>query len=107
MEHMPELIKLARHPNVAVKATGAPGYSSGPYPFRSMHPYLRQIYHAFGPTRMFWGADITKMPCSWRQCVTMFTEELPWLSERDKDLVMGQAVCAWWGWMLGAGKGDE
>ena len=44
------------------------------------------------------GTDITKMPCSWRQCVTMFTEELPWLSERDKDLVMGQAVCAWWGW---------
>jgi hypothetical protein len=47
---------------------------------------------------MFWGTDITKMPCSWRQCVTMFTEELPWLSERDKELVMGQAVCAWWGW---------
>ena len=30
---------------------------------------------------MFWGTDITKMPCSWRQCVTMFTEELPWLGE--------------------------
>jgi hypothetical protein len=44
------------------------------------------------------GTDITKMPCSWRQCVTMFTEELPWLSERDKELVMGRAVCAWWGW---------
>ena len=98
MEHMPALIKLARHPNVAVKATGAPGYCSGPYPFTSMHPYLRQIYDAFGPARMFWGTDITKMPCSWRQCVTMFTEELPWLPERDKDLVMGQAVCAWWGW---------
>jgi len=51
MEHMPELIKLARHPNVAVKATGAPGYCSGPYPFTSMHPYLRQIYDAFGPAR--------------------------------------------------------
>ena len=81
-----------------VKATGAPGYCSGPYPFRSMHPYLRQIYDAFGPERMFWGTDITKMPCSWRQCVTMFTEELPWLPERDKELVMGEAVCAWWGW---------
>jgi predicted TIM-barrel fold metal-dependent hydrolase len=98
MEHMPALLKLARHPNVAVKATGAPGYCSGPYPFRSMHPYLRQIYDAFGPARMFWGTDITKMPCSWRQCVTMFTEELPWLSGRDMDLVMGQAVCDWWGW---------
>jgi len=28
----------------------------------------------------------------------VFTEELPWLPERDKLLVMGQAVCAWWGW---------
>jgi hypothetical protein len=28
----------------------------------------------------------------------MFTEELPWLPERDKPLVMGQAVRAWWGW---------
>jgi len=100
MEHMPDLVKLARFPNVAVKATGAPGYSGGPYPFTSMHPYLRQIYDAFGPERMFWGTDITKMPCSWRQCVTMFTEELPWLSEQDKELIMGRAVCAWWGWDL-------
>jgi len=92
------LCSLAKLPNVAVKATGAPGYSGGPYPFTSMHPYLRQVYDAFGPERMFWGTDITKMPCSWRQCVTMFTEELPWLSERDKELVMGEAVCAWWGW---------
>ena len=103
MEHIPELIKLARYGNVAVKATGAPGYCSGSYPFRSMHPYLRQIYDAFGPARMFWGTDITKMPCSWRQCVTMFTEELPWLPERDKNLVMGQAVCSWWGW----GSGED
>lgn len=98
MEHMPELLKLSRQPNIAVKATGAPGYSSGPYPFASMHPYLRQVYDAFGPERMFWGTDITKMPCSWRQCVTMFTEELPWLSGQDRELVMGRAVCKWWGW---------
>jgi hypothetical protein len=28
----------------------------------------------------------------------MFTEELPWQSEQDQELIMGQAVCAWWGW---------
>ena len=98
MTHIPELLALARLPNVAVKATGAPGYSSEPYPFPAMHTYLRQIYDAFGPRRMFWGTDITKMRCSWRQCVTMFTEELPWLSEEDKRLIMGEALCAWWGW---------
>jgi predicted TIM-barrel fold metal-dependent hydrolase len=98
MTHMPELLALAKHPNVAVKATGAPGYSSERYPFAAMHVYLRQIYDAFGPRRMFWGTDITKMPVSWRQCITMFTEELPWLSEADKTLIMGEAICAWWGW---------
>ena len=90
MTHIPELLALARLPNAAVKATGAPGYSSEPYPFLTMQSYLRQIYDAFGPHRMFWGTDITKMPCSWRQCVTMFTEELPWLSGEDKSLVMGE-----------------
>lgn len=98
MTHIPRLVALAKYPNVAVKATGAPGYSSEAYPFPKMHTYLRQIYDAFGPSRMFWGTDISKMPCSWRQCVTMFTEELPWLNEQDKKLIMGDALCAWWGW---------
>jgi predicted TIM-barrel fold metal-dependent hydrolase len=98
MSHIPELLALAKLPNVAVKATGAPGYSSEPYPFPAMHAYLRKIYEAFGPRRMFWGTDITKMPCSWGQCVTMFTEELAWLGEADQRLVMGEAGCAWWGW---------
>jgi len=95
MTHMPALLALAKHPNVAVKATGAPGYSSEAYPFPAMQTFVRQLYDAFGPQRLFWGTDITKMPCSWRQCVTMFTEALPWLSEPDKALIMGQAVCAW------------
>jgi predicted TIM-barrel fold metal-dependent hydrolase len=98
MTHIPDLLALAKFPNVAVKATGAPGYSTEAYPFRGMHTYLRQIYDAFGPHRMFWGTDISKMPCSWSECVTMFTEELPWLTDQDKRLIMGEALCAWWGW---------
>ena len=98
MTHIPELLRLAKLKNVAVKATGAPGYSSEAFPFSTMHNYIRQIYDAFGPERMFWGTDISKMPCSWKECVRMFTEELTWLDNRDKRLVMGDAICAWWGW---------
>jgi predicted TIM-barrel fold metal-dependent hydrolase len=98
MTHMPELLALARFPNVAVKVTGVPGYARSGYPFKSMHPYLRQIFDAFGPTRMFWGTDISKMPCTWRECITLFTEELAWLSGADLQLVMGDAICQWWGW---------
>jgi hypothetical protein len=28
----------------------------------------------------------------------MFTRELPWLSDQDKNLIMGEALCTWWGW---------
>ena len=98
--NQPALLALAKYPNVAVKATGAPGNSSEPDPYRNIHKYIEQIYDAFGPQRMFWGTDITRMPCSWKECVTMFTEELPWLKGRDLELVMGRAVCDWIGWKL-------
>jgi predicted TIM-barrel fold metal-dependent hydrolase len=94
----PELLALGKYPNVAVKATGQPGYAEDAYPFRSFHEHLHRCFDGFGPERMFWGTDITRMPCSWRQCVTVFTEELPWLQGRDKELVMGEAVCDWVGW---------
>src|SRR5882724_5597745 len=82
--------------------SGAPSYSSQPYPYTNIHGYLRQIFEAFGPERSFWGTDITRMPCSYRQCVTMFTEELPWLKGRDLERVMGGAVVDWLGWKRSA-----
>jgi len=95
---LPDMLALARLPNVAVKLSGAPSYSSQPYPYRNIHGYLQRIIEAFGPDRCFWGTDITRMPCSYRQCVTMFTEELPWLKGRDLERVMGGAVVDWLGW---------
>ena len=95
---LPQMLALARLPNVAVKLSGAPSTSSQPYPYRNIHGYLKQIIDAFGPNRCFWGTDITRMPISWRQCVTMFTEEMPWLRGRDLELVMGRAIVDWLGW---------
>ena len=99
--NLPQLLALAKHSNIAVKATGGPGYASDGYPFRSLHHVYKAIYDAFGPARMFWGTDITRMPCTWKECVTHFAE-LPWLSGRDKELIMGRAICDWIGWKLPA-----
>ena len=96
--NLPEVVALARYPNVAMKATGAPSYSGHAYPFPDIRDNLHRLYDAFGPSRFFWGTDITRMPCPWRQCVTLFTEELSWLKGRDLELVMGRAVCDWLGW---------
>jgi predicted TIM-barrel fold metal-dependent hydrolase len=96
--HLDELVALAKLPNVAVKATGAPHYSTQAYPYSNIQDGLHRIFDAFGPKRMFWGTDITRMPCSYRQCVTFFTEEMPWLKGRDLEDVMGRGLCAWIGW---------
>jgi len=93
-----DMLALARLPNVAVKLSGAPSTSSQSYPYKNIHQYLQQIIETFGPDRCFWGTDITRMPCSYRQCVTMFTEEMPWLKGRDLERVMGGAVVDWLGW---------
>src|ERR1700751_1063722 len=96
--HLDELLAMAKLPNVAIKATGAPHYSTQAYPFRNIQDGLHRIFDAFGPKRFFWGTDITRMPCSYRQCVTFFTEELPWLAGNGLEDVMGRGLCDWIGW---------
>lgn len=93
-----DMLALARLPNVGVKLSGAPSTSTQPYPYKNIHGYLKQIVDTFGPDRCFWGTDITRMPCSYRQCVTMFTEEMSWLKGRDLERVMGGAFVDWLGW---------
>jgi len=95
------LIRLARHPHVAVKASAVARYTSEPYPYPKAQQRLRRIFDAFGPHRFFWGSDISGLPCSYRQAVTLFTEELPWLSGADLELVMGRGLCHWLGWAPG------
>ena len=89
-ETLPDLLALAKYPNVAVKATGAPSYSSDSYPYTDIHDHIHQEYDAFGPNRTFWGTAITRMPCPCSQCISLFTEELPWLPESDKELVISR-----------------
>ncbi len=92
------LLAIAERPNVAAKVSALPCYSTGKYPYKELHGYIRRVYDAFGPRRMFWGTDLSRSPIPYRQHVTMFTEEIPWLTADDKEWIMGRAVCEWLGW---------
>jgi len=85
---------LAKYPNVSVKLSAAPLFSSEPYPFRDVTPHIRRLFDAYGPQRCYWGTDMTNSfaKASYRQRITHFTEELTFLSETDKDWVMGRAI---------------
>jgi L-fuconolactonase len=96
-----KLLALAMRPNINVKATALPDFTEGAYPYRRLHPYLRRVHDAFGAKRIFWGSDLSRPRCSnYAQAVTMFTEEMPWLTAEDREWIMGRALCEWLGWDL-------
>jgi predicted TIM-barrel fold metal-dependent hydrolase len=95
-----KVLAIAKRPNVAAKASALPRYAEDGYPCRSVHPYIRQAYDAFGPKRLFWGTDFTRSPITYRQHVMMWMEEIPWLTAQDKEWIMGRAACEWLGWKL-------
>ncbi len=98
------LLALSKRTNVAVKASCLPFYTTQPYPFQNLHSHIRSAYDAFGPERLIWGTDLSRLPCSYRQGLTLFTEELPWLSSIDKEWIMGRAICKWLDWPY---EGDQ
>ena len=95
-----KLLALAARSNINAVASALPDFTNDKYPYRRLHPYLRRVYDAFGPTRMFWGSDLSRLPCTYREGITMYTEEIAWLSTDDKQWIMGRALCEWLGWKL-------
>ena len=95
-----KLLPLARLNNVAVKASALPCYVTEPYPFPSLHPLIRRVVEAFGPKRVFWGTDLSHLTCRYKQAVTLFTEELDFLSTIDKEWILGRGIAEWLNWPL-------
>ncbi len=92
------LLALAKRPNIMVKASALPCYTSDRYPFGFLHPFIRRAHDAFGPARLMWGSDLSRLPCTYKECVELFTRELPWLGAGDLAAIMGRNLCDWLGW---------
>jgi predicted TIM-barrel fold metal-dependent hydrolase len=95
-----EVVKFAKFPNVSVKLSSATNFSKEPYPWRDMDEHIKRCFDAFGPRRCYWGTDMTNTlaKATYNQRITHFTEELKFLSEEDKDWVMGKAIMARLNW---------
>jgi len=99
-EAIGQTVALARYPNVSVKLSASPSISREPYPFRDVAVHIKRVFDAYGPQRSYWGTDMTNSyaKASYRQRISHFTEELSFLSESDKDWVMGRAIVARLNW---------
>jgi predicted TIM-barrel fold metal-dependent hydrolase len=101
-EAIGEAVALAKHANVYVKVSAAPVYSREDYPYRDLDPHVKRIVDAYGPKRCFWGTDLSHAlhKATYRQCVTHFTEALAFLSDQDKEWIMGRGLAECLGWPI-------
>ncbi|MEA2682310.1 MAG: L-fuconolactonase [Chloroflexota bacterium] len=93
-DEVTDLCSLANHAAVAVKASALPAVSNDGYPFADMRPVMREVVDAFGAERVFWGSDKMRLPCTYRESLTTFTEG-DFMSRKEMELVTGGAVSNW------------
>ncbi|HEY1215636.1 MAG TPA: amidohydrolase family protein [Bryobacteraceae bacterium] len=95
-----DTLHFARFRNAAIKVSSLPSFSSKPYPFPSLHKPVRQIYDTFGPQRMMWGSDITRLDWGYADNLRLIAEALDFLNEEDKEWVLGKTAATHCGWPL-------
>lgn len=93
-----DLLALAKYPRVLVKTSSAPCFSNEPYPFKDINPFLQRIYATFGARRLMWGADRTRLTSTYEECLRHFKEGLEFLSESDKEWILGKTLATELGW---------
>jgi predicted TIM-barrel fold metal-dependent hydrolase len=96
-EIVAQALPLARFPNVAVKASALPCATSEPFPFPAAQRCVRLLVGAFGPERVFWGSDLTRLPCPYPEAVCYLAEP-GGLTADELPLVMGRGLEAFLGW---------
>ena len=97
-----ELVTLASLPNVAVKASALPSYVTDGFPFPRLHRPIQRVVEAFGPQRVFWGSEISRLRCSYAEVLALFTDVLDFLSDDERRLILGDGILEWVGWPTNA-----
>ncbi len=90
---LPQVLALAKHPNVRIKVSGACTLSHEKYPFNDIWDPLARLFDAYGLDRCMWGTDWTRATAllTFREGVDAFrlTDRL---SASDKATLMGGTV---------------
>lgn len=92
-QRLPELLALARYPNVAVKLSAVPTLSYLPFPYEDVWPHVHRVIEAFGLERVMWGTDWARS-----EPIANYRQSLEWLtnagelSADDLESVLGKTL---------------
>jgi hypothetical protein len=48
--------------------------------------------------RVFWGSDLSRLPCTYEQYIALFVRQMPRLAPENLNWIMGEGVSAWLNW---------
>jgi L-fuconolactonase len=90
---LPELVSLADYDNIAIRLVGAPSYSSQPFPYPDIWEGLDPVVSAFGPERLMWGSDLTRLFGLYTYAellgYLLYTSEI---SDTEKQQILGGSI---------------
>jgi predicted TIM-barrel fold metal-dependent hydrolase len=101
-----ETADLHAHPNIYVKVSAIPGYSTQPFPNLNIAKYVREVVDKMGPQRAFWGTDLTRLlghGLTYTDTVEQFTKHFPFSAE-ELEWIMGRGISECLGWEIPAGE---
>jgi predicted TIM-barrel fold metal-dependent hydrolase len=90
--YLVEVLKLAEHPNVAIKLSHAHMlFGVSEYPYEAIRPHLRRAIEAFGADRLIWASDktVTRPAISWSDLVHYLRDD-PELTQHEKQQILGR-----------------
>lgn len=99
-EDLDQTLHLASFKNTSIKVSSLPSFSSNPYPYPSLHRPIKKIYDTFGPQRMMWGSDVTRLDWGYENNLRLFTEALEFLSSEDQEWILSRSAAKHCGWPL-------
>jgi predicted TIM-barrel fold metal-dependent hydrolase len=89
-----ETADLHVHPDISVKVSAVPGYSTHPYPYDNVNKYVRETVEKMGPERCYWGTDITRLTghgLTYKDTIDQFTKHMG-LTDEQLEWVMGRGL---------------
>ncbi|MFV0373665.1 amidohydrolase family protein [Microbacterium sp.] len=97
-----ETADLHRYPNISVKVSAIPGYSTAPFPNLNIEKYVREVVDKMGPERAHWGTDITRLlghGLTWTDTIEQFTKHYTF-TEEELEWIMGKGICKVLDWEI-------
>ena len=96
------IVELARYDNVHLKLSDVAGRSDQVFPYADVHPFIEKLLSVFGAARTVWGTGYPghhRQKHNWpslAQELQLIQEGLPFLTDDDKDQILGETAARIW-----------